>query len=108
MWLRLPVVIRATLIGAAVAAAGTLPWAVLVSINTRRASTLPWAVPIMALYLWVFWRYFARGQGSPRSTAEVRRVNARSNPPSPDAWGPALLAGLLGLGSVLLLQDLRA
>lgn len=103
-WLRLPVIVRAILVGVAVAAVGTLPWAALVSLNTRHLSTLPWAVPLTAIYLWLYWRYFVRGAGWPRSTAEARRVNARANALPPEAWGSALLAGLLGLGSVLLLQ----
>jgi membrane protease YdiL (CAAX protease family) len=104
LWLRLPVVGRAVLIGMAVASLGTIPWAVLVWANTRYHSALPWAVPVMALYLWWYWGYFVRGTGWPRSTAEARRTNARANALPPEAWGPALMAGLLGLVSVLLLQ----
>jgi membrane protease YdiL (CAAX protease family) len=104
LWLRLPVVGRAVLIGVTAAAAGTLPWAALVSANTRHQSALPWAVPLMAVYLWFYWRYLVRGAGWPRSTAEARRMNARANALPPETWGPALLAGLLGLASVMLLQ----
>jgi membrane protease YdiL (CAAX protease family) len=104
LWLRLPILGRAALIGLGVAAAGTLPWAALVSANTRYLSTLPWAVPVMALYLWSYWRYFARGTGWPRSTSEARRRNARANALPDEAWGAALLAGVLGLVGVLLLQ----
>jgi membrane protease YdiL (CAAX protease family) len=88
----------------AAASLGTMPWAVLVWANTRYQSALPWAVPVMAIYLWWYWGYFVRGAGWPRSTADARRTNARANALPPDAWGPALLAGLLGLVSVLLLQ----
>ena len=103
-WLRLPVVGRAVLIGVAAAAAGTLPWAALVSVNIRHLSALPWAVPLMAMYLWLYWCYLVRGAGWPRSTAEARRMNARANALPDEAWGLALLARLLGLASVLLLQ----
>jgi len=103
-WLRVPVVLRAVLIGVAVAAAGSMPWAALVSANTRHQSALPWAVPLMAMYLWLYWRYLVRGTGWPRSTAEARRMNARANALPHETWGSALLAGLLGLASVLLLQ----
>ena len=58
----------------------------------------------MAMYLWLYWRYLVRGSGWPRSTAEARRMNARANALPDEAWGPALLAGLLGLAGVLLLQ----
>ena len=104
LWLRVPVVLRAVLIGVAVAAAGTMPWAALVSANTRHQSALPWAVPLMAMYLWLYWRYLVRGTGWPQSTAEARRMNARAKAPPHETWGSALLAGLLGLASVLLLQ----
>jgi membrane protease YdiL (CAAX protease family) len=57
----------------------------------------------MAVYLWLFWRY-VRGEGWPRSTATARRASSRANDLPADLWGPALLAGVLGLVSVLLLQ----
>ena len=104
LWPRLPVLGRAVLIGVAAAAAGTLPWAAMVSANTRYQSALPWAVPLMAMYLWVYWRYLVRGAGWPQSTADARRTNARANALPDEAWGLALVAGLLGLASVLLLQ----
>jgi membrane protease YdiL (CAAX protease family) len=103
LWVRLPVLVRPVLTGLAVAAAGTLPWAMLVSANTKYLSALPWAVPIMAVYLWLFWRY-VRGEGWPPSTAAARRTNARANTLPGDLWGPALLAGVLGLVGVLLLE----
>lgn len=83
--------------------AGTMPWAILMSANTRHLSVLPWAVPIMAGYLWLYWRY-ARGGGWPASTAAARRTNSRANRLPADLWGPALLAGILGLLGVVLLQ----
>jgi membrane protease YdiL (CAAX protease family) len=104
LWCRLPLVARAIVPGVAAAAAGTIPWAALVSVNTRHLSAVPWAVPLMAIYLWLYWHYLVRGTGWPRSTAEARRMNARVNALSPEAWGLALLAGLLGLVGVLFLQ----
>ena len=106
LWRGLPVALRAVLTGVAVAAAGTVPWAGLVSANLRHESTAPWSVPIMAAYLWLYWRYFVRGWGWPRSTAETRRVDSRANRLPGEVWGAALLAGMLGLASVLLLQGI--
>jgi membrane protease YdiL (CAAX protease family) len=103
LWLRVPVLVRAILTGLLAATAGTVPWALLVSANTKYGSALPWAVPIMAGYLWLYWRY-ARGAGWPQSTAASRRTSSRANSFPDDLWGPALLAGLLGLVGVLLLQ----
>src|SRR5262249_36643764 len=103
-WLRLPIAIRAIATGVAVAAIGTMPWAWLVSANMRYQSAVPWSVPIMAAYVGLYWVYFVRGSGWPRSTAERRRVDSRVNWMPVEVWGPALLAGVLGLASVLLFQ----
>jgi len=104
VWQRLPVVISAVAIGVAVAAVGTVPWAWLVGTNARHPSAGPWAVPIMAVYLWGYWRYFVGGVGWPQSTSDSRRRLARGSPLPDEVWGAALLAGLLGLGCVMLLQ----
>ena len=103
LWLRVPLVLRAVLSGLAAAMAGTLPWAMLVSANTRHLSVLPWAVPVMAGYVWLYWRY-ARGDGWPSSTSAARRTDSRANPLPYDVWGLALFAGVLGLLGVLLFQ----
>jgi membrane protease YdiL (CAAX protease family) len=107
IWQRVPVIVRAVLTGGLVAVLGTLPWALLVSFNTKYGSTVPWAVPPTALYLWVFWRY-VRGAGWPRSTAEARRALARANPVPDEMWGMAVFAGILGLVVVLLLQTVMS
>jgi len=106
-WRRLPVIVRAALIGGLVATLGTLPWALLVSLNIKYGSAVPWAVAPTALYLWFFWRY-VRGAGWPRATAEARRTLARANPVPDDMWGLAIFAGLLGLVVVLLLQTIMS
>lgn len=108
IWRALPVIARAVLAGIGVAALGTLPWARLVSTNVKHGSAVPWSVPIMAGYLAIFWAYFVRGKGWPRFTSDARRTMARASSVSPDAWGPALLAGVLGLVSILLLQGVMA
>jgi membrane protease YdiL (CAAX protease family) len=100
-------VVRALLAGGAMAAAGTLPWALLASLNLRYGSTVPWAVPPTALYLWLYWRY-ARGEGWPRSTADARRASCRANRLSDDVWGMAVFAGILGLGALLLVQRVQS
>src|SRR5262245_3347689 len=104
LWLKAPVLLRAAITGVLVAGVGTVPWAVLVSVNSRYLSAWPWAVPVMAVYLWFFWRYFVRGAGWPASSSEARRTNARANPIGGDTWGLAIVAGMLGWGLILLLQ----
>ena len=100
LWQRLPVIVRAVLVGSAVAAAGILPWAFFVTWNQKWLVSVPWAVLPMALYLWLFWRYL-QGAGWPRSTAGARRTGLRANRLSSDVWGMALFAGVLGLTALL-------
>lgn len=102
LWRRSPVILRAVLTGAVVALAGTVPWTILVNANARYWSFVPWAVPPTAVYLWFFWRY-ARGEGWPQSTREVRARSLRANQLSGEVWGAALLAGGLGLVTILLI-----
>lgn len=102
LWRQLPILVRAVISGLALAVAGTTPWALLSWANLRYLPALPWSVPPTLLWLWLFWRY-ARGEGWPRSTSEARRTNLRANHFSEDAWGAALLAGMLGLAGVVLL-----
>ena len=104
LWHRLPVIIRAVFTGGLVAALGTVPWALLVSLNIKHWPAIPWAVPPTALYLWLFWRYAVRGTGWPGATADARRACARANPVPDEMWGLAIVAVLLGLVVVLLLQ----
>jgi membrane protease YdiL (CAAX protease family) len=102
VWLRCPVILRAVLAGVALATIGTTPWALLVSANLKHGAAVPWAVPPTALYLWLFWRY-ARGDGWPASTREARRANLRDLQLSDDVWAASLVAGVLGLVTLVLL-----
>jgi membrane protease YdiL (CAAX protease family) len=102
-WHSLPTVIRAVLAGVVVSSVGTLPWALLVSLNLKYAPTIPWAVPITAVYLWFFWKY-VRGSWWPRETAEAREQNCRARSLPEDVWAASIGAGILGLWSVLLFQ----
>lgn len=107
-WTKLPVIVRAVAVGLIAAAAGTVVWARLISANIHHGSQLPWSVPIMAVYLVVYWRYFARGDWWPAATRVPRRQNARANTISDEAWGMSFVAGFLGLVSILLLQGVMS
>lgn len=104
LWHRVPVVLRATLVGLVVASAGTLTWARLITANLRHGANVPWAAALMAPLLCVWWLYFVNGRGWPEWTANARRLGARFNRVRDDLWGPALGAGILGLVTTLLLQ----
>jgi membrane protease YdiL (CAAX protease family) len=88
------------LAGFAVAMAGTLPWVVLAGLNSRLAPAVPWAAPVMAGYLWLFWRYLS-GRGWPQSTADTRRERLRAGALAPRVWAWSLLATGLGFAGVI-------
>ncbi len=101
--MRIPEFARGVVLGATLAAAGTLPWAWLVGMNLKHGSSVPWAVPPTALYLWLFWRW-TNGHGPPRALSGARRDLTRARRLPDEVWGAALLAGLVGLVAMLFLQ----
>jgi len=107
MWRRVPTIVRAVLTGLAVAAAGTIPWALLSVANGRVLVALPWAVILAAGGLWLYWRYLG-GAGWPASTSARRRELRRANKLDDGAWGMALFAGMLGLMTILPLTGLMS
>lgn len=78
LWARLPVIVRAVLVGLLLTAIGTLPWQVLFEINIKAAPSVPWSVPLAVAYLGLYWQYLG-GRGWPRSTADARRRSAPSS-----------------------------
>jgi len=97
-WRRLPVVVRAVVVGCLVLTAGGLLTGPLLFANITFYPAVPWSVPLLAGYLWFFWQYL-RGRWWPRSTADARREGLRANPLSSRVWRWALLAGYLAMGS---------
>jgi membrane protease YdiL (CAAX protease family) len=98
---RAAVLVEAVVTGTAVLLAGTLPRNALFAANLAFFPAVPWAVPVLALYLWLFWRYL-RGDGPPPTTSATRRRNLRATPLSGRLWTWALAAGVLGLIALVL------
>jgi membrane protease YdiL (CAAX protease family) len=96
MWHRLPVLVRAVVSGGSLALLGVAPWVLLTTANQEHFSVVPWAVLPAGLYLWGFWRY-SGGAGWPAATSAARRTNRRRLILSEEVWEAALLAGILGL-----------
>jgi membrane protease YdiL (CAAX protease family) len=97
-WQRLPVIVRAVLIGILVNLLA-LPWPILAGTNFKFFPRIPWSVAVMAIYMWVCWRYLG-GSWWPRSTADFRRRNLRARPVSARAWRWSFLAFGLGWASL--------
>jgi len=87
-----------------VAIAGTIPRNIIFAANLRYYPIVPWAVPLVAVYLWLFWRYL-NGAGPPEATAKERRTSLRANHVSVRVWVWFLPVG--GLGIIALVLALR-
>ena len=103
LWARLPLLVRAVLVGSVVLTAGGMFTGPLLFANIKFWPAVPWSVPLLAIYMWVFWQYL-RGRWWPRSTSDARRRGLRANPLSAAAWRWALSAGSLGLIGVFALH----
>jgi len=71
-------------------------WTALLSVNLTTSPAIPWSVAVMALLLWLLWRYLG-GAGWPRSTADARRRYLRARRISGRVFAWAVVAGLLSI-----------
>lgn len=99
LWRRLPAIVRAVIVGSAVAMLGVMPWQGLVFLNLKEWPAVPWSVLAGLLWLGLYWRYLG-GWGWPRSTAAARRQNLRAHPLPPRVWRAALWAGGLAIAAL--------
>jgi membrane protease YdiL (CAAX protease family) len=102
LWRSLPIVVRAVLLGFIVSAAGSVPWAFLVWLNIKYLPEFPWSVPPTIIYLWFLWRYL-KGKGWPLETSNSRKKLLRANPLSDEVWSAAIVAGILGIITTVVL-----
>jgi len=105
LWNRVPVLIRAPIVGLLVLAIGQLLTGPVIQGNLRFLPTVPWAPAAAALILWVYWWYLS-GRGWPGATAEARRIGLRGGNVPSGLWGPSLLAGGCAMLAVINLRCL--
>jgi membrane protease YdiL (CAAX protease family) len=74
-------------------------WGALLVGNLKTSPAIPWCTPVMAIVLWLFWRYLD-GKGWPRSTSEARHRSLRANRVPGSVWTWALVAGVLAIVSL--------
>src|SRR5262249_48963778 len=96
LWRRLPVIVRAIVIGELVVSIGGLLPELAIVVNLKTSPQVPWLLPATALWLWLFWWYLSGG-GWPKSTSEMRRRDLRGGPLSGRVWGWAVVAGVSGI-----------
>jgi membrane protease YdiL (CAAX protease family) len=96
----MPVIVRAVLAGGTLSVVGVVVWSFFSKANQKFLVTVPWVIVPTAVFLWVFWRW-ARGDWGPASTSEARRSSLRAHSLSPDLFGMAIFAGILGFASLI-------
>lgn len=75
---------------------GQTAWSLLLLANFRRGPAFPWCIPVMALVLWLLWRYLD-GKWWPQSTSQARHMLLRANRVSRRKLALAFTAGLLAI-----------
>jgi len=102
LWLRIPVVVRAIVVGLFVLVGGNFLPQGLIGANFT-SPAVPWSAVLIAGYLWLYWRYVG-GRWWPASTSESRRRDLRAAPLSAQLWGWSLVAGISGIAALTTLS----
>lgn len=100
LWRRLPAVLRGAIAAFVILSIGQIPPGVFLTLGLRFTPAIPWFLLGTAAWLAVFWWYVAGG-GSPVQTQSVRRRRFQGGSISIRTWMWALVAGGLGMASVL-------
>lgn len=93
-------IVRAALLAELISDVGGFPPYALMFANLKLLPAIPLFVPLTAVWLWLFWEYL-NGRGWPASTSQARRSALRSRQLPGDIWRWSLLAGGLGMISVV-------
>jgi len=102
LWQRVPAIVRAAVVAELICDLGGLPAYLLMLGNLKLWPAIPIFLPLSALWLWLFWQYLD-GRGWPRSTSTARHEALRVRPLGRDARRWSLVAGGLGMISVVAL-----
>lgn len=95
-WRKIPLIVRAPVVGFAVMTLGVEVWRTLATLNIRILPEAPWASGTMLAFLALYWRYFS-GRFWPRATAQTRRLSMRAHRLAPAARPWVLAAAIVGL-----------
>jgi membrane protease YdiL (CAAX protease family) len=100
IWVRLPALLRAAIVAFVILSVGQLPPGVFLAVGLKATPAVPWFLATTVVWLWLFWAYL-NGRWWPAATARVRKENLRGGPLPSRVWLWSLLAGGLGMVSVL-------
>lgn len=100
LWRRLPIILRALILGMLILTIGQLPPGVFLLTNLKLSPSVPWFLPATLIWLWLFWQYL-NGKGRPHATAQQRRADLRGRPLTGRVWIWSMIAGGLGMISVM-------
>lgn len=93
-WRRIPVVVRAIVVGLVVTEIGIGAWLAIAALIPA-----PWSLVVTSAVLWAFWHYFS-GQGWPQSTAKARRDRFRATKMADTVWKSGLLAAVFFVAAI--------
>jgi len=92
LWERIPIVVRAIVVGFLVfAIVGSVAWTAIVILVPS-----PWSFAVTAIVLWIYVRYF-NGSWWPKATSESRRVRFRAIKLPMGVWKWSLMAALVAV-----------
>lgn len=100
LWARLPVLLRASVVAFLILSIGQLPPGLFLAIGLKLTPRFPWWLVPTIVWLWLFWLYLD-GHWWPPSTAAPRHDNLRGGRLPARVWLWSLVAGGLGMISVL-------
>ena len=87
-WMKIPLIFRSVILGFSVSSIGVGIWVLMVTTIAPQ-----WSVPVMALVLIFYWRYFS-GKWAPSSTQDFRSLCIRQTRLKRPVWTWGLLAAL--------------
>lgn len=93
-WARMPTLVRAVVGGLVTLLFATFVWQGLLIANVTYDPSLPWSVPIMAIYMLLYWRYLS-GKTWPAATQASRSAWLPQRPLSAGVWLWGLTTGSL-------------
>lgn len=100
LWRRLPALLRGAVVAFVILTAGQLPPGLFLAVGLKFTPAVPWFLVGTAIWLVLFWMVLD-GHWRPAGTIESRHRDLRGSPLSPSIWLWSLVAGGLGMASVL-------